>query len=159
MDSAYPKAGKSAARQDLKDLYNRPGFLLRRAHQISSALFANAAGDLNITTTQFGVLIVLAAREPVDQVGIARDLRLDRSTTGLVIKNLEDQGLIERLVDPDDKRRRVLRLTTEGANMLRKLRTVAKKSHDQSLSVFTPEETRTFTSLLTKFISEHDTRP
>lgn len=159
MDSAHSKAGKIVAQEDLKDLYNRPGFLLRRAHQISSAIFANAAADLNITTTQFGVLIVLAAREPVDQIGIARDLRLDRSTTGLVIKNLEDQGLIERLIDPDDKRRRVLRLTVEGANMLEKLRTVGKNSHEQSLSVFTPEEAQTFTSLLAKFIGGHDTRP
>lgn len=159
MNSTGPDAGKIAAQEDLQDLYRRPGFLLRRAHQISSAIFANAAAELNITTTQFGVLIVLAARQPVDQVGIARDLRLDRSTTGLVIRNLEDQGLIERLIDPEDRRRRVLRLTDEGAAALAKLRAVGKHSHQQSLSVFTPEEARKFTALLTKFIDGHDNRP
>lgn len=159
MNSEQSNAGKDVAQEHLRDIYNRPGFLLRRAHQIASAIFANVTADLNVTTTQFGVLTVLAAREPVDQIGIARDLRLDRSTTGLVIKNLEERGLIERLIDPDDKRRRVLRLTAAGAEMLEKLRMRGKDSHEQLLTVFTPVEARAFSDLLAKFIGGHDIRP
>ena len=38
--------------QSLQALYTRPGFIIRRAHQIVAALFDEAAIDLGITTTQ-----------------------------------------------------------------------------------------------------------
>jgi hypothetical protein len=43
----------------LARLYARPGFLLRRAHQISAAVFEDACRDLGLTPAQFGVLTVL----------------------------------------------------------------------------------------------------
>ena len=52
----------------LDELYRRPGFLLRRAHQISAALFLEEATGLALTTTQYGALVVLRARGSLDQV-------------------------------------------------------------------------------------------
>jgi len=43
-------------RNPLDALYHRPGFMLRRAHQIAVSLFLEETGDLRITTTQFGIL-------------------------------------------------------------------------------------------------------
>lgn len=150
------KPNTRATQKDLADLYRRPGFLLRRAHQISSALFMEEVAALGITTTQFGVLTVLGAREPIDQIGIARLLKLDRSTTGLVVKNLEERALIERVIDPEDRRRRVLGLTAEGRAALERLRTLGKTAHERGLSVFDAEEARTFVSLLSRFVEAHD---
>lgn len=142
--------------QDLEPLYRRPGFLLRRAHQISSALFMEETAPLNVTTTQFGMLTILAAREPIDQIGIAKLLKLDRSTTGLVVRNLEERGLIERVTDPDDRRRRVLRLTGAGRTALAALERPARIVHDRGLSVFSTDEARTFVALLARFVDGHD---
>lgn len=144
------------AQQDLEVLYRRPGFLLRRAHQIASALFMEETAALNVTTTQFGILTILAAREPIDQIGIAKLLKLDRSTTGLVIRNLEERGLIERVNDPNDRRRRVLRSTDAGRQAIAALEQPARTAHARALSVFTADEARTFVSLLARFVDEHD---
>lgn len=140
----------------LRELYARPGFLLRRAHQISSALFMEETAAYGITTTQWGVLTVLAAREPIDQIGIATLLRLDRSTTGLVIKNLDERALIERVTDPDDRRRRVLRLTEKGRDLLVQIKRSSKAAHDRGLSVFDAAEAQNFVSLLKQFVDRHD---
>jgi DNA-binding MarR family transcriptional regulator len=144
------------AQLDLEVLYRRPGFLLRRAHQISSALFMQETSALNVTTTQFGMLTILAAREPIDQIGIAKLLKLDRSTTGLVVRNLEERGLIERVTDPGDRRRRMLRSTAAGRQALTALKEPARTAHDRGLSVFTADEARTFVSLLSRFVDGHD---
>ena len=40
-------------------LYRRPGFMIRRAHQISQSVFTEECARLDITATQFGVLSVL----------------------------------------------------------------------------------------------------
>ncbi len=49
-------------------LYKRPGFLLRRAHQISVSLFMEESAEFNITTTQYGVLVILRCFEDLDQM-------------------------------------------------------------------------------------------
>ena len=78
----------------LNELYRRPGFLLRRAHQISVALFLEEAAGLGLTTTQYGAMVVLRARGSLDQVGIATLVGIDRSTTALVVSKLEDAGYV-----------------------------------------------------------------
>lgn len=158
--SMATKSGASSrscgAQQDLDVLYQRPGFLLRRAHQIASARFMEETAALSVTTTQFGMLTVLAVREPIDQIGIAKLLKLDRSTTGLVVRNLEERGLIERVTDPDDRRRRVLRLTDAGRQVLVALEQPARTALDRGMSVFTDDEAQTFVALLTRFVDGHD---
>ena len=144
------------AQQNLRDLYLRPGFLLRRAQQISSALFMEETAALGVTTTQYGVLRVLSVHEPVDQISIAKLLKLDRSTTGLVVKNLEGRNLVERVVDPEDRRRRVLRMTKQGRELLEQLAEPTMAAHDRALSVFTPDEARMFVQLLSRFVEGHD---
>ena len=44
----------AAKTPNLARLYARPGFLLRRAHQISSAVFEDACKGLALTPAQFG---------------------------------------------------------------------------------------------------------
>jgi hypothetical protein len=74
-----------AKEKSLKDLYERPGFMLRRAHQISVSLFLAEVQDVEVTTTQYGVLVILQKRENLDQIGLSKLVGLDRSTTALVV--------------------------------------------------------------------------
>lgn len=147
---------KESLLQDLRFIHLRPGFLLRRAHQIASAQFLEETSNFSVTTTQFGVLTVLALRQPIDQIGVAKILKLDRSTTGLVVQNLEERGLIARLLDPEDRRRRVLHLTERGSEMLSDLQEPSRKARDRVLSPFTPEEAQMLIALLNRFVTSQD---
>src|ERR1700751_3127284 len=88
----------------LKKLYRRPGFMIRRAHQIAVSLFLEETGALKITTTQYGILFILKQRPDIDQVSVAKLLGLDRSTTGMVVTKLEQDGLIGRDKGLTDRR-------------------------------------------------------
>jgi DNA-binding MarR family transcriptional regulator len=145
-------AGKRAE-DPVTTLYSRPGFLLRRANQIAAALFLEAVAEYDVTTTQYGVLMVLSSRGAVDQISMARILGLDRSTAGLVIANLERRGAISRAPDPNDLRRRVLTLTSAGEQLLANISTAAEHVPERELSVFSPEEAEEFLRLLTKFVT------
>lgn len=133
-------------------LYKRPGFLLRRAHQISVSLFMEESAGFNVTTTQYGVLVILRACENLDQIGLSKKVGLDRSTTGLVVKRLETEGLVVRVQDPADRRRKVIVLTGKGERKLESLRGAAMKAQARALSAFTPEEAEQFLTTLTKFV-------
>ena len=136
----------------LDALYKRPGFMLRRAHQISVSLFMEQPGAAGVTTTQYGVLVILRACEGLDQIGLSKKVGLDRSTTGLVIKKLESDGFVVRVQDPEDRRRKVIVLTAKGERKLEELKPVAVKAQETALSAFTAEEATQFLDLLGKFV-------
>lgn len=137
----------------VEDLYKRPGFLLRRAHQISVSLFMEESADFNVTTTQYGVLVILRCCEDLDQIGLSKKVGLDRSTTGLVVKRLETEGLVVRVEDRADRRRKVIVLTGKGERKLESLRHAAMIARERSLSAFSPEEGAEFLRLLEKFVA------
>lgn len=143
----------SLAEQGIEALYRRPGFLLRRAHQISVSLFIEEAAKLDATTTtQYGILVILRSCEGLDQIGLSKKVGLDRSTTGLVIKKLEDEGLIVRVEDPKDRRRKIIVLTARGERKLERLREPAARAQEIALSAFAPDEAELFLKLLGKFV-------
>src|SRR5690606_8803078 len=93
------KATRSAAarpEEPLHALYSRPGFLIRRAHQIAVSLFIEEMDALGVTPTQSGILFVLSHRSGLDQISVARLLGLDRSTASMVIAKLVSAGLVSR---------------------------------------------------------------
>src|SRR5258708_17582135 len=60
----------------LAELYQRPGFLIRRAQQIAVSLFLEETGELGITNTQYGILTVLKDRPGLDQISLAKALEI-----------------------------------------------------------------------------------
>lgn len=136
----------------LDALYRRPGFLLRRAHQISVALFLEEAAGLGLTTTQYGTMVVLRARESLDQVGIATLVGIDRSTTALVVSKLEEAGYIERRDDDIDKRRKIITLSAAGREMLDRVAAPAQRARERALEPFSTKDAAKFLVLLERFV-------
>jgi DNA-binding MarR family transcriptional regulator len=138
----------------LEELYRRPGFMIRRVHQIAVSLFIEETGKLGVTNRQYGILFVLKHRPGIDQISAANLLGLDRSTTGMVLRKLEEDGLVVRSIGTHDRRRHSLRLTRSGERLLSQLVEPARRAQARVLSAFTPREQTLFVQLLHKFTRE-----
>jgi DNA-binding MarR family transcriptional regulator len=103
---------------DLSRLYSRPGFLLRRAHQISAAVFEDECRAVALTPAQFGVLTVLRAGPGMDQSSLARALGFDKVTVLRVLRGLESRGLVQRSPAPTSRRNLAVALSPEGRQAL-----------------------------------------
>jgi DNA-binding MarR family transcriptional regulator len=136
----------------LEELYRRPGFMIRRMHQIAVSLFIEETGKLGVTNRQYGILFVLEHRPGIDQISVANLLGLDRSTTGMVLTKLEQDGLVVRSVEVRDRRRHSLQLTRSGKKLLSQLAGPAQRAQARVLAAFTPGEQTLFLQLLGKFI-------
>jgi len=90
----------------------RPAFLLGRLDQICTAIHAELSVGETLGQTEF--LLLLNASDARDQISLARAAGVDKSTTALILNNLENAGVIERLPDPADRRRTRPRLTATG---------------------------------------------
>ena len=138
----------STRSQSLAELYRRPGFMIRRAHQVAVAIFLEEARESRITPTQYGVLVILERRPGIDQNTLARLLGLDRSTTGMVVRKLADRGLIARVTGARDLRRRELKLTRAGSGLLARALTSAERAQKRLLSPLPARERSRFLDLL-----------
>lgn len=134
----------------LINLYRRPGFLLRRAHQLSVAIFENACLDVALTPAQYGVLTVISEAEGIHQSELSRALGFDRVTTLHVVRGLTSRGLVLRKQSDEHGRLIRLLLTHEGRAVLAEAQQMAQQAHDQLLSPLTLGEQEQLIAILTK---------
>jgi DNA-binding MarR family transcriptional regulator len=151
------KVGGIVQDSKLQELYRRPGFMIRRCHQIAAAIFADECREFDLTTTQYGILYVLNRHSGLDQISLARLLGLDRSTTGMVVGRLEERQLLRRAIDPGDKRKRLLELTPAGEKLLARVQPVVRRAQERLFAPFSPEERELLVGLLDRLIEIDET--
>ena len=133
-------------------VYLRPGFLIRRAHQINTSMFSKMTGGA--TNNQFGVMWVLSCEGEVDQTTLTRCLCLDKTTIGLVVRILEKKGWIRRAASTVDRRQTRVSLTEEGHAAFRELLASGEAVQRSLLANLSLDEQRTLTELLTKLVGD-----
>ncbi len=132
----------------LQDLYKRPGFLLRRAHQISASIFEKNCASLALTSAQYGVLCVIEGQPGVDQSTLARALAFDKVTVLRVLKGLQERGVCVREIAPDNRRQMSVRLTPAGERLLQEARQPVQQAYEELMSPFTDTQREQFLTLL-----------
>jgi DNA-binding MarR family transcriptional regulator len=140
----------------LDDLYGRPGFLLKRCHQVAAGIFLDECNEFSVTPSQHGCLRALQEFPGIDQIALGRLVGLDRSTAGLVIKALSQRKLIDRVVNQYDKRRMRLKLSAAGEQLLRAIGPAAARAKDRVLRGLPRESRAAFLDILEAFLSGHD---
>jgi DNA-binding MarR family transcriptional regulator len=131
-------------------LASATGFLLSWNGQRMAARFAAALEPLGLRPPHFGVLTLLDAEPGRAQQELVTRSMIDPSTMVKVIDELESLGLAERRVDPDDRRKRAVHLTPDGARTLERARKVANATVDEALAALTADERETLRVLLRK---------
>ncbi len=130
------------------------GYLVRKTHQTSVALFAKHTQKLDITPVQFAVLCALAEMPLQDQTTLAQEVALDAATIGSVITRLEAKKWIKRSSDLADKRRRLLTITKTGLAVLQMANPKVVHVQVELLQSLNDTEKKLFLRLLKKLLYE-----
>jgi DNA-binding MarR family transcriptional regulator len=136
-------------------IYDRPGFLLRRCHQISVSIFRESCAELDLTPAQFGILYAVEQTPGVEQIGVAKMLGLDRSTTANVVDRLISRDLARRDSDARDRRRCSLTITRKGAEILARARDIAADAQARLLQPLSPGDRARLLALLHQVMDAH----
>jgi MarR family transcriptional regulator, lower aerobic nicotinate degradation pathway regulator len=135
-----------------KDTYQQPGHLIRRAHQIATAVFMTEAKAFDLTSVQFAALIVIRELPGIDATRVSDLIYFDRSTIGNVLDRLEKKGLIRREPGLEDRRTKRLYLTKQGSVVLRRIAAKLPRISDTILAPLSPAERVRFMKLMTKLV-------
>lgn len=119
-------------------------------------LFIQACIPVNITPSQYGVLYIINTVGSISQIGIARLIGLDRSTTALVVRLLTERGLLEKRQSLEDSRKSEIQLTEQGKSVFKEAEKLANREMKMILEPFSSEEGEVFLNLLGKFVAHHN---
>ncbi len=134
-------------------LGGRPGFLIRRLHQIHLALFAEECSRFGVTPVQFSIMTVAKAQPGLEQVALAQEVGVDRTTLANVLARLETRGLVLRAASPTDRRVKRVSLTRRGSTLLARMTGAAERAHDRTVEALAPEEREAFLTALRRLVS------
>ena len=135
---------------------------LERIHEFTSLLIASTrsprqrerlqrALGVSLSETNLGTLRLVQRHGPIAVSAVAHRLEVDLSNASRQLRALEDQGLVARTVDPDDRRVARVVVTAGGRRVLDRARAVALNDYAVALDDWSPTDRARLAELLDRF--------
>ncbi|MCK9908506.1 MarR family transcriptional regulator [Microbacteriaceae bacterium K1510] len=136
-----------------EDLQSKPAHLIRRANQISAALFMEECAAFDLTILQYMALLTIRDHAGTDATRLCSFVSSDRATMVGLLERLEVRKLIRRFPDPDDKRVKLLKVTAAGAQLIDRAETAVSRAQMRILEPLRPNDRKRFLTLLGQIVA------
>ncbi|RSM76541.1 MarR family transcriptional regulator [Amycolatopsis sp. WAC 01375] len=116
------------------------GYMLKRAATALRMAMDTALRPLDLTVPQYSCLEVLSQRPGLSNAELARAVFVTRQSMNLVLRGLQDRGLVTRPATAPQGRALPSTLTTAGEAQLRAASGVVRAVQDRMLEPFSTAE-------------------
>jgi DNA-binding MarR family transcriptional regulator len=137
-------------------LFGRPGFLIRRLHQLHCSLFLEETRGCDITPVQYSLMTALDARGELEQNSLALEIGLERSSVAEVVPRLKRRGLLNSRRSRQDGRVKLIRLTPAGRALLRKMGRAVQRAHARTIGRLAKPERDVFMLRLIELVEANN---
>jgi DNA-binding MarR family transcriptional regulator len=134
-------------------MHEMPGHLIRRAHQISGAVFSAHLAGFDLTSVQYAAMDAIASQPGIDATRLSELIAFDKATLGGVLDRLEAKGLIARQPSSQDRRVKSVTLTGAGERLLESVGPRVVAAQAEMLQPLSQAEQGQFIALLKKFVA------
>ncbi|MGZ3789509.1 MAG: MarR family winged helix-turn-helix transcriptional regulator [Bacteriovorax sp.] len=93
-----------------------------------------------LAASECGILYVLSTGSVVNQLSLGLELGIDKASIVKIIDKLEGLKLVKRDVDPNDRRSKLVSLTSKGKTTLEQVRTMRSEVEEQVFAHFSKED-------------------
>ncbi|MFB6451347.1 MarR family winged helix-turn-helix transcriptional regulator [Bradyrhizobium tunisiense] len=156
MTKRIAKSDATTSLYESMPLWARPGFLVRRLHQINYALFFEECTTFNITPVQYALLTTLSLNPDMDQNSLGKEVGIDRTNVADVLRRLERRGFVERRKADKDRRAVLARLTADGERITRDMFTAMQRAQNRLLEPLSAGERTAFMATLLRLVDAHN---
>ena len=109
--------------------------------------------ERGLTLHHFGALMALAELGEAHQQRLAHAIGIDPRNAVTILDGLADRGLLEHAPDPNDRRRKLTRLTSEGTSVVAELRAAGAAIEDDMFAGLTPDDRHALHAQLLKLFN------
>ncbi|MGH9713556.1 MAG: MarR family winged helix-turn-helix transcriptional regulator [Candidatus Acidiferrales bacterium] len=131
--------------------------VLAQATESADALVRHQTEFFGVSLSQFRVLEVLLRLGPTTQATICEELRASHATVSATTATLVARGLVTQRKDKKDRRKKMVRLTPQGQELIKRLFPLCAKMIRAQMSALTTHEQQTLQRLCEK-LREGDLR-
>ncbi|MBS4539503.1 MarR family transcriptional regulator [Clostridium sp. D2Q-11] len=111
--------------------------------------------EYKVTASQFSVLNQIAFKNgKITSAEISSRLSSDRPTISGIINRLEENGFLEKLDNPKDKRSAYLKLTNETIDLVKDLRATSDKLNNEIFGDFKENEIKDIKKYLLRIVEK-----
>lgn len=136
------------------------GHLLNNAARLAKKDFASRMQKVGITFPQFMVIKDIYTQEEkgsknqnLTLAAIAERVNSNRPNMTGVIERLEKQGLINRSINPKDRRSQIITLTDKAKDVMERLQRMSKETTNKALESFSEDEAKIIKECLIRIIN------
>jgi len=130
----------------MKDILRDIGIIARTLDSISNIEFK----DINLSKGQFVYLVRIYENPGIIQEQLVEMLKIDRATASRAIKNMENNGLITKKSQKENKKNKLLYATEKGEELYSFIIRENEHSNSVALEGLTETEITTLVKLLDK---------
>lgn len=109
----------------------------------------------NVNNSEVPILVALYLNGDINQEDLYKIYQLNDSTVAKALLRLEEKGFIEREINPNDRRRRIVKLTSKGKEVSKKV-LVPEDFFNKMFKNFSKEELLQLESLFNKLMNNID---
>ncbi|MBK5017140.1 MarR family winged helix-turn-helix transcriptional regulator [Pantoea sp. S62] len=129
--------------------------LVRRAGQYSTTCWTQCV-DTGLSAVQYAILVVLDEETICDQQTLCNRAGFDKATGSYLIDRMSKGGLLCVEVDADNRRRKLVKMTTEGEVMLNRMIEQAKQAEELIAQRLDTQDVADLKRLLSKLGGLHE---
>ena len=130
------------------------GFLPYRLSVLSNAVSRRIANiyerEFDLSVWQWRIIAVLGDHDNLTSTEVAQRTLMDKPTVSRAAASLIERGILQRQIDPDDRRRAPLSLTDEGKAIYAAIIPRALTCEQELLDALSPEEVKQLHHLITR---------
>lgn len=130
------------------------GFYITRIKQLQDRIFEKLLMEsgIEISSGQGRILFVLWKSDNLTVSEISKKTSLAKNTVSIVIDGMVQKRILERTINPDNRRQTIISLTEQAKNMREKYEKVSQQMNVLFYEGFSEKERQEFENYLTRIL-------
>ena len=137
------------------DLETKGGFYITQIKQLQDRIFERLLQENNIEISggQGRILFVLWKTDNLTISEISRRTSLAKNSVSIVVNGMVNKGILERTINPDNRRETIISLTKYAKSLQEKYEAVSQQMNTLFYQGFSEEEQQQFEYYLSRILS------
>lgn len=130
------------------------GFYITQIKQLQDRIFERLLSEngIEISGGQGRILFILWKKDRLTVSEISRETSLAKNTVSIVVDGMVKKGILERNINPDNRRQTIISLTAYAKSLQAKYESVSQQMNRLFYQGFSEKEQKQFESYLARIV-------